>query len=59
MKRTVVDLSFSFFITLIFLHPDDWPVVAEERQAGSEETAVRYLLDIELRRISVNIALRS
>ena len=58
MKRTVVDLSFSFFMTHKFLQPDDGLSLPKRNEEGGK-TAARYLRGIALRQISKNIALQS
>jgi hypothetical protein len=58
VKRTVVDLSFSFFITVNCCNRTIGMSLPKSSK-GSEETAVRYLRGIDLRKISVNIASRS
>ena len=55
VKRTVVDLSFSFFITLNSCNRTIGLSLPESSQ-GSEKAVRRYLLGIALRRISSNIA---
>ena len=50
VKRTVVDLSFSFFMSVNFCIKEDWPVVAQEHR-GCQKTSERHLGDIALRRI--------
>ena len=54
MKRTVVDWSFSFFMTLESSNGTMGPSLPKSSKE-SEETFKRYLRGIALRRISVNI----
>jgi hypothetical protein len=50
VKRTVVGLSFSFFMTVNSCIKKDRPVVAQEHR-GCQKTSERHLGDIALRRI--------
>jgi hypothetical protein len=50
VNRTVVDLSFSFFMSIDFCIKEDWPVVAQEH-GECPKTSERHLGGIALRRI--------